>query len=160
MLASSNPDGVLLPHASSFAEQMMLLCSRCSSRMVRGTYCVCFFQLLGRASVYPSLETSMPPRSIRPSVCPSICPSLRLSIHPSVCPSIRLSVHLSICPSVHLSICPSVYPFHHSIHHHQITTHPSIIIKSPPIHPSSTSIYLFRPSIYLTVPSIHPSVCP
>ena len=34
------------------------------------------------------------------SVCPSVCPSVRLS----VCPSVRLSV----CPSVRLSVCPSV----------------------------------------------------
>ena len=35
--------------------------------------------------------------SVRPSVRPSVCPSVRPSVRPSVCPSVRPSVRPSVC---------------------------------------------------------------
>jgi len=47
-----------------------------------------------------------------PSVCPSVCLSVRLSVcpsvRPSVCPSVRLSVRPSVCTSVHHAILWSI----------------------------------------------------
>jgi len=63
-----------------------------------------------------------PGKSVRLSVCPCSCPTVRPYIHlfahpstcwsvsPSICLSVSPSICLSICPSVSPSICPSVSP--------------------------------------------------
>ena len=68
------------------------------------------------------------------SVCLSVCHTFLaatkqlyewyfLSVCPSVCPSVRLSV----CPSVRLSVCPSVTPFWLCSHHRIIMKFSGVI---------------------------------
>ena len=64
---------------------------------------------MGASDVRPSLLVHI---SVRPSLCqsPSVCHlSVRFSVHPSLCPSLRPSVILSV--SVRPSLCPSVSQF-------------------------------------------------
>eukprot|EP00076_Gallus_gallus_P033678 XP_024999216.1 BCL-6 corepressor-like protein 1 [Gallus gallus] len=126
--------------------------------------------------ILPSISTSIrprlglfPPRSVPPSVLPSLPSSIPASVcpvHPCLCswlgPSLRPSVHPSLSPSVPVSIHPSVGPSLPA----PIPTlvHPclsSSLLQSIPasIHPSlgpsvPTPVCLSLPG------SVHPSVCP
>ncbi|TWW73063.1 La-related protein 4B [Takifugu flavidus] len=108
-------------------------------------------------SLYPTVPLSLPP-SIQPSLCPSLPLSLPPSIQPSLCPSLPLSnrpsVPPSLYPTVPLSNRPSVPP---SL---PLSNRPSIQPSLCPSLPPS-----IQPSLYPTVPlslppSIQPSLCP
>jgi hypothetical protein len=89
---------------------------------------------------------SVQPPPIYLSICPTIYPSIDLSIQPfsylSILPpvSLYLSIYLASC----LSVCPTIYP--------SICLHPTTLLSIySPTHPSNNL------SIYL---SIHPSIYP
>ena len=103
---------------------LIMVCIFCSLGFSFAFTCLSVFCLSVCPSVHPSICLSI-------YVCPSVClymyvhlsVCLSVSVHLSVClsvhPSIRLFVCIYVCPSVHLSVCPSVC----------LSIHPSVCLS-------------------------------
>ena len=105
----------------------------------------------GRVCVRPATgpRSTVPPRTLLPTVRLSVCPSVR----PSICPSVRLSARLSAsCLSIHPSIRPPVSP----------SVRPSVRFLSvhPSVHPSAGQSARLSASCLSIHPSVSPPVCP